>query len=67
MVQIVGKSGGTDLFRNSPGKNLFDNGGLFVANLKILNRLPLFVSASGVGQAISISNRATGIMPSWCI
>ena len=55
------------MFRNSPGKNLFDNGGLFVANLKILNRLPLFVSASGVGQAISISNRATGIMPSWCI
>ena len=62
LVQIVGKSSGTDLFRNGPGKNLFDDSGLFVADQKILNRLPLFVSASGVSQAVSISNRATGII-----
>lgn len=62
MVQSVGESCGANLFENGPNKNLFDNGGLFVTDQKILNRLSLFVLASGVSQAVSISNRATGII-----
>ena len=62
LAQIVGEGCGANLFRNGPSENLFDDGGLFIADHKILNRLSLFVSAPGVSQTISISDRATGII-----